>query len=82
MPWLAYKPFGDIHSICPWANTPILVLYVNVAINLPYFILKCSTVLLNITASGREEQLHPTHVSDWTKPTETSTVQPWHGDYS
>ena len=25
MPWLAYKPFGDIHSICPWANTPILV---------------------------------------------------------
>ena len=19
------KPFGDIHSICPWANTPILV---------------------------------------------------------
>ena len=26
MPWLAYKPFGDIHSICPWANTPILVI--------------------------------------------------------
>ena len=25
MPWLACKPFGDIHSICPWANTPILV---------------------------------------------------------
>ena len=25
MPWLACKPFGDIHSICPQANTPILV---------------------------------------------------------
>ena len=24
--WLACKPFGDIHSICPWANTPILVI--------------------------------------------------------
>ena len=23
--WPACKPFGDIHSICPWANTPILV---------------------------------------------------------
>ena len=23
--WPAYKPFWDIHSICPWANTPILV---------------------------------------------------------
>ena len=22
------KPFGDIHSICPWANTPILVFIV------------------------------------------------------
>ena len=22
MPWLACKPFGDIHSICPQANTP------------------------------------------------------------
>ena len=26
MPRLACKPFGDIHSICPQANTPILVL--------------------------------------------------------
>ena len=26
MPWLACKPFGDIHSICPQANTPILVI--------------------------------------------------------
>ena len=26
MPWLACKPFGDIHNICPQANTPILVL--------------------------------------------------------
>ena len=26
--WPACKPFGDIHSICPWANTPILVYYV------------------------------------------------------
>ena len=25
MPRLACKPFGDIHSICPQANTPILV---------------------------------------------------------
>ena len=25
--WPACKPFGDIHSICPWANTPILVYY-------------------------------------------------------
>ena len=25
MPWLACKPFGDIHSICPQVNTPILV---------------------------------------------------------
>ena len=24
--WPVCKPFGDIHSICPWANTPILVL--------------------------------------------------------
>ena len=23
--WPACKPFGDIHSICPWANTAILV---------------------------------------------------------
>ena len=23
--WPACKPFGDIHSIGPWANTPILV---------------------------------------------------------
>ena len=23
--WPVCKPFGDIHSICPWANTPILV---------------------------------------------------------
>ena len=23
--WPACKPFGDIHSICPWENTPILV---------------------------------------------------------
>ena len=23
--WPACKPFGDIHSICPWANVPILV---------------------------------------------------------
>ena len=23
--WPACKPFGDIHSICPWANTTILV---------------------------------------------------------
>ena len=23
--WPACKPFGDIHSVCPWANTPILV---------------------------------------------------------
>ena len=23
--WPACKPFGDIHSICPWANTQILV---------------------------------------------------------
>ena len=23
--WPACKPFGDIHSICPWANAPILV---------------------------------------------------------
>ena len=29
MPWLVCKPFGDIHvhSICPQANTPILVVY-------------------------------------------------------
>ena len=25
--WPACKPFGDIHSICPWAHTPILVFY-------------------------------------------------------
>ena len=25
MPWLACKPFGDIHIICPQANTPSLV---------------------------------------------------------
>ena len=32
MPWLACKPFGDIHSICPHANTPILVnIYIQVA---------------------------------------------------
>ena len=24
--WPVCKPFGDIHSICPWANTPILVI--------------------------------------------------------
>ena len=24
--WPACKPFGDIHSICAWANTPILVI--------------------------------------------------------
>ena len=24
--WPACKPFVDIHSICPWANTPILVI--------------------------------------------------------
>ena len=29
MPWLACKPFGDMHSICPQANTPILVLWWN-----------------------------------------------------
>ena len=23
--WPSCKPFGDIHSICPWANTPIIV---------------------------------------------------------
>ena len=23
--WPGCKPIGDIHSICPWANTPILV---------------------------------------------------------
>ena len=23
--WPACEPFGDIHNICPWANTPILV---------------------------------------------------------
>ena len=28
----ACKPFGDIHSICPWANTPILVLLYNIAV--------------------------------------------------
>ena len=28
----ACKPFGDIHSICPWANTPILVYFVTVHI--------------------------------------------------
>ena len=28
--WPACKPFGDIHSICPWANTPILVIICNV----------------------------------------------------
>ena len=26
--WPACKPFGDIHSICPWANTPILAMFV------------------------------------------------------
>ena len=25
--WPGCKPFGDIHSICPWANTPILVFF-------------------------------------------------------
>ena len=25
--WPGCKPFGDIHSICPWANTSILVIY-------------------------------------------------------
>ena len=29
MPWIACKPFGDIHSICPQANTPILVISLN-----------------------------------------------------
>ena len=27
--WPACQPFGDIHSICPWANTPILVFKCN-----------------------------------------------------
>ena len=30
--WSACKPFGDIHSIWPWADTPILVLYGNIII--------------------------------------------------
>ena len=25
--WPACKPFGDMHSICPWSNTPVLVVY-------------------------------------------------------
>ena len=27
--WPACKPFRDIHSICPWANAPILVFHCN-----------------------------------------------------
>ena len=27
--WPACIPFEDIHSICPWANTPILVIFRN-----------------------------------------------------
>ena len=30
--WPACKTFGDIHSICPWANTPILVIISNLFI--------------------------------------------------
>ena len=34
--WPACMPFGDIHSICPWANAPILVY----AVFILYLILK------------------------------------------
>ena len=55
------KPFGDIHSIFPWANTPILVrictwvvAYLYVALNTcPHCIVNCNfhnTKLANITA--------------------------------
>ena len=38
MPWLACKPFGDIHSICPQANTPILVVLMFLNIFMYYFV--------------------------------------------
>ena len=40
--WPACKPFGDIHSICPWANTPIIVVIVIIIIiGVFYQICKC-----------------------------------------
>ena len=46
MPWLACIPFGDIHSICPQANTPILV-------NIMIFVILENIVLYDIHMSGK-----------------------------
>ena len=51
--WPACKPFGYIHSICPWANTPILVILWNHALyEIDYNIKNVETLIHNVHYIG------------------------------